>query len=65
MGSISATMDNRYRIDSLETSLQNIKVKKKAAYAHKTWQDKLLTGRQQNYLVSLWVSRARLVEPLK
>jgi len=65
MGSLSVTMDNRYRIDSSEISLQNIKGKKMAVHAQKTWQDKLLESRLQNYLVSKWVSRARLIEPLK
>ena len=65
MGSLSVTMENRYRIDSSEISLQGIKGRKKAGHAQKTWQDKLLASRHQNHLVSLWVSRARLVEPLK
>ena len=65
MGSFSVTMDNRYHIDSLEKSSQNIIIKKKAAYAQKPWRDKLLAGRHLNHLVSIWVERARLVEPFK
>lgn len=65
MESLSVTMDNRYRVDSSEISLQKNKGKKKAGNAQKTWQDKMLESRLQNYLVSKWVSRARFVDPLK
>ena len=65
MGFLSVTMDSRYRIESSEISLQNSKRKKTASLTQKTWQDKLLESRLQNYLVSKWVTRARLVDPLK
>ena len=66
MGSLSVTLENRYQIVPSEISLpKKIKGRKKAGYAQKTWQDKLLASRHQNHLVSLWVERARLVEPLK
>ena len=65
MGSLSVTMDSRYRVEPSEISLQKNKVKKKAGHAQKTWQEKLLESRLQNYLVSKWVTRARIIEPLK